>query len=64
MPLVLHGCSVQVLCDGREMEQFDVRQENDDTISCWIASQEGQVRAYLSVHFGNLSLSAIVRHSL
>ncbi|KAI0721090.1 hypothetical protein C8T65DRAFT_632190 [Cerioporus squamosus] len=42
MPLALQGCSAQVLCDGQELEQFDVRQDGERTISCWIPSQAGQ----------------------
>lgn len=43
MPLELNGYSAHVNCDGKELETYDVRMEDERTISCWIPSEEGKV---------------------
>lgn len=43
MPLELNGYSAHVNCDGKELETYDVRMEDERTISCWIRSEEGKV---------------------
>lgn len=46
MPLELNGYSAHICCDGKELETYDVRVEDEKTISCWIPSEEGKVRAF------------------
>ena len=47
MPLELGGYSAHVSCGGKELEAYDVTDENGTTVSCWIASEEGQVSCFL-----------------
>ena len=37
------GYGVYVTCDGRSLEEFDFQVENDTTVSCYIASEQGKV---------------------
>ncbi|KAI0780933.1 hypothetical protein BD413DRAFT_620056 [Trametes elegans] len=40
MPLKLNGWSAYISCDGSELEMFDMKQDDEKTMSCWIASRE------------------------
>ncbi|KAI0362101.1 hypothetical protein OH77DRAFT_1491573 [Trametes cingulata] len=42
MPLELKGFSAHVCCNGAELQLFDMKQENENTVSCWIPSEVGQ----------------------
>ena len=35
--------TAHIVCDDKELEAYDVVQEDDVTVSCWIASEEGKV---------------------
>ncbi|KAL1948508.1 hypothetical protein VTO73DRAFT_12583 [Trametes versicolor] len=58
MPLELNGYSAHVNCDGKELETYDVRMEDERTISCWIPSEEGKT---FIVHWGDDSSSTTMR---
>ncbi|OBZ75809.1 hypothetical protein A0H81_04301 [Grifola frondosa] len=49
MPLELHGYSVYISCDGKEIEQCDVREDDAKTVSCWIPSEAGKE---FEIYFG------------
>ncbi|KAH9854612.1 hypothetical protein C2E23DRAFT_57464 [Lenzites betulinus] len=57
MPLQLGRYSVHIRCDDKELEMFDVKLENEKTISCWIPSEEGKA---FSVHWKDESSAAIM----
>ncbi|OJT04175.1 hypothetical protein TRAPUB_5127 [Trametes pubescens] len=42
MPVELNGYSAHICCDGKELETYDVRVEDEKNISCWIPSEEGK----------------------
>ncbi|EIW52453.1 uncharacterized protein TRAVEDRAFT_61366 [Trametes versicolor FP-101664 SS1] len=54
MPLELNGYSAHICCDDKELETYDVRVEDEKTISCWIPSEEGKA---FTVHWGDDSSS-------
>ena len=35
--------TAHITCDRKELEAYDVVQEDDVTVSCWISSEEGKV---------------------
>ena len=44
MPLQIDGYTASVHCDGKELEEYGVKQEGARTVSCWIPSESGKVR--------------------
>ncbi|KAI0827432.1 hypothetical protein BC628DRAFT_179921 [Trametes gibbosa] len=49
MPLCLREFNARVSCENKELAMYDVRNEDDNTLTCWIASEEGKK---LKVHWG------------
>jgi hypothetical protein len=43
MPLILPPLNFSVVCDGREMELFDINQENPSSVRAFVASEAGKV---------------------
>ncbi|EJF65858.1 hypothetical protein DICSQDRAFT_151905 [Dichomitus squalens LYAD-421 SS1] len=52
MPLSVKGYTAHICCDGKELEQYDVQQEDERTVTCWIPSEAGKA---FSVHWGDPS---------
>jgi hypothetical protein len=46
MPLNLQALSLAIMCDGHELETYDVKQEGPSSIRAFVASEAGKV----SVH--------------
>ncbi|KAI0636969.1 hypothetical protein C8Q77DRAFT_538355 [Trametes polyzona] len=42
MPLEHRGYAAYLSCDGREIEQYRVKVENDETISCYVPGDRGK----------------------
>ena len=59
MPLEFKGFSAHICCDGKELEQYDVQQEDERTVTCWVPSESGKVLApicpSLAVHIPSRS---------
>ncbi len=45
MPLRLPSLNAAIVCDGKELEAYDVKQEGTSSLSAFIASEAGKVRA-------------------
>lgn len=43
MPLQHNGYSAYIKCEGKELEVYGVGVEDEKTVSCWVASEEGKV---------------------
>ena len=43
MPLNLNGYTAHISSDKKELEAYGIQHEDDKTVSCWIASEEGKV---------------------
>ncbi|KAI0372451.1 hypothetical protein BV20DRAFT_939909 [Pilatotrama ljubarskyi] len=52
MPLQYGDYSAYVFCEGKELEPYDVKAEDVNHITCWVASEEGKE---FSVHWGDES---------
>ncbi|KAI0374892.1 hypothetical protein BV20DRAFT_1010624 [Pilatotrama ljubarskyi] len=48
MPLQIQGFSAHISCNGAELQILDAKQEDERTVSCWIASEVSQE---FSVHW-------------
>ncbi|KAH9177552.1 hypothetical protein EDB89DRAFT_2064528 [Lactarius sanguifluus] len=46
MPLSLPSISVAIVCNGKELETYDVKQEGMSSLTAFIASEAGMVRAF------------------
>ena len=44
----LHGYSVTITSHGRDVEHYDVKLEDSDTVSCYIVSESGMVSSPLT----------------
>ncbi|KAH9903461.1 hypothetical protein C8Q73DRAFT_674788 [Cubamyces lactineus] len=54
MPLNLNGYTAYISSEDKELEAYDIRQEDDQTVTCWIASEEGKSFA---INYGDNSAS-------
>src|SRR6266702_258188 len=45
MPLRLPSLNAAIVCDGKELEAYDVKQEGTSSLSAFIASEAGKMRA-------------------
>ena len=43
MPLILQSLNFAIVCDGNELETYDVKQEGPNTITAFVASEAGKV---------------------
>ena len=43
MPLILQSLNFAIICDGNELETYDVKQEGPNTITAFVASEAGKV---------------------
>lgn len=43
MPLKHRGYGAYITCDGRELEQFQVKVESDKIVSCYVPGDTGTV---------------------
>ena len=48
MPLSLPVMSVAIVCEGKELETYDVKQEGQSSLTAFIASEAGKVSIFLS----------------
>jgi hypothetical protein len=46
MPLILPPLDFSVVCDGKEMELFNINQENPSSLRAFIASEAGKVNRF------------------
>ncbi|KAI0748124.1 hypothetical protein C8Q80DRAFT_718352 [Daedaleopsis nitida] len=61
MPLKLQNYAVYVQCDGKELEMYDVRMDDEKTTSCWIPSESGKE---FTVHYADESSATMMRITL
>ncbi|KAI0324245.1 hypothetical protein GY45DRAFT_1314131 [Cubamyces sp. BRFM 1775] len=54
MPLDLNGYTAHISSDGKELEAYGIQHEDDKTVTCWIASEEGKS---FVIHYGDKSAS-------
>ena len=54
MPLRLKGYTAHIDCDGKELEQYNVQQVDERTMTCWVPSEVGKV------HY-SFFLAAVIR---
>lgn len=47
MPLSLPAVSAAIVCDGKELETYNVKQEGISSLTGFIASEAGKVRSFL-----------------
>ena len=47
MPLSLPAVNAAIVCDGKELETYDVKQEGISSLTGFIASEAGKVRVFL-----------------
>jgi hypothetical protein len=43
MPLNLEPLSLSIICDGSELETYDVKQDGPNSIQAYVASEAGKV---------------------
>ena len=46
MPLSLPAISAAIVCEGKELETYDVKQDGTVSLTAFIASEAGKVRAF------------------
>jgi hypothetical protein len=46
MPLNLPAMSAAIVCDGKELETYDVKPESTSSLTGFIASEAGKVRTF------------------
>ncbi|KAI0634208.1 hypothetical protein C8Q77DRAFT_1110450 [Trametes polyzona] len=61
MRLTHNGFFAHISCEGNELDTYEVKKEDDTTMSCWIASEAGK---RFSVHWGHESDPVTLRVSL
>ena len=44
MPLSLPAMNAAIVCDGKELETYDVKQEGTSSLTAFVASEAGKVR--------------------
>ncbi len=43
MPLILQPLKFAIICDGNELETYDVKQDGPNSIRAYVASETGKV---------------------
>jgi hypothetical protein len=46
MPLILQSLNFAIICDGNELETYDVKQDGPNTITAFVASEAGKVSGF------------------
>ncbi len=53
MALNLRSINAAIVCDGKELETYDVKQEGTSSLTAFIASEAGKVRAFCPLELTN-----------
>jgi hypothetical protein len=48
MPLNLPAMNATIVCDGKELDTYDVKQNGTSSLTAFVAGEAGKVRAFLS----------------
>jgi hypothetical protein len=48
MPLSLPAMNVAIVCDGKELDTYDVKQGGTSSLTAFVASEADKVRAFPS----------------
>ena len=48
MPMSLPAMNAAIVCDGKELETYGVKQEGTSSLTGFVASDAGKVRAFFS----------------
>lgn len=62
MPLNINGYTAHIRCEGKELQAYDIQNEDAKTVTCWVASEEGKVRSCTTTR-DTLHLMILLRYT-